>query len=110
MKKELRLILCFILLSGCVSWQKTTLVSYQTLGETLISVRTLLETKCNNGEISADKCEEIKTSYNKAVSLYKEAGEIAFNAIDFEDKIKEKRYFEIKQEILDLIKEWQSLN
>lgn len=96
-----------LFIAGCMSWQKTTLISYQVLGESLISARTVLEAKCNSGEIPADKCKEIKASYNKAVDLYKEAGTIAFDAIDFEDKVKEKRYFEIKQEILTLIKEWQ---
>lgn len=113
MKNKIRItvaILLVVFIVGCVSWQKTTLISYQVLGESLISVRTVLESKCNSGEIPVDKCEEIKASYNKAVDLYKEAGIIALTAIDFEDKAKEKRYFEMKLEILTLIKEWQSLN
>lgn len=103
MKKILLSLFVVVLVCGCGSWQKTTLTSYQAIGETLISVKTILKTECDSGELPADKCAEIQTAYNKAITIYEEAGTMAISAVDLEDKAKQKRYTEMKQDILNLL-------
>lgn len=109
MKKQphyVKILLSFVfvvVLVGCGSWQKTTLISYQAIGETLISVKTVLKAQCDSGELPADKCAEIQNAYNKAITIYEEAGTMAISAVDLEDKAKQKRYAEMKQDILNLL-------
>jgi hypothetical protein len=104
-KRVMLAVVCLLVLSGCFlgSWRKTTMTSYEAIGETLISTKTILKAQCDSGEIPAEKCEEIRAVYNNAVSLYKEAGDVAVLAIDLDDKIQKKKYMDMKNEVLALL-------
>lgn len=101
--KKIFLSLLLVVVVGCGSWQKTTLTSYQVIGETLVSAKSILKSQCDSGELPADKCAEIQAIYDKAVVIYAEAGDMAISAADLEDKAKQKKYTEMKQDILNLL-------
>lgn len=92
MKKLIGLALIMLFISSCGSWQKTSALTYKSLGIALESTRIAARDLCDTGVLSAEECGNLKTQYNVARENYRIAGSMIINAIELETAIDEKEY------------------
>jgi hypothetical protein len=68
-----------------MSWQKRTVITYETIGVTLEEAKPALIVLCADGILDKADCIAAREAYNQAVTVYKTLGVAAMIAIDTGD-------------------------
>lgn len=86
------IIILILILPACGSWQKTSTITYISVGEVLKSIGSSAKSMCKNGTLSTAECEDIGDQYDLARENYLIAGDMLSDAIELEMAIDEKEY------------------
>ena len=85
---------------GNMSWQKRTVITYETIGATLEEAKPALQALCLNGVLDEGDCTAAREAYNQAVTAYKAMGVAAVIAIDTGD---DTQYRNLAKELSELL-------
>lgn len=105
-KRVIRFIMVFVILValiGCATpWKANVTAGYEVLGDSLRAVRDSSQVLCKDLIINPTDCSKIKTVYNKAALAYVNAGNALILAMNIEDAVTSKKFFDEYQKQLEL--------
>jgi hypothetical protein len=90
----------FLCLSGCGSWQKTSLVTFETLGIIKDNAGDLMQAKCREPETTEAECDKMRIAYNKATISYVLISKSAPKLIEANDR---REYMRMRDEFIELL-------
>jgi hypothetical protein len=83
-----------------MSWQKKTVITYETIGVTLEEAKPALIALCADGILDKADCIAAREAYNQAVTAYRAMGVTAMIALDTGD---DTQYRSIALELSELL-------
>ncbi len=95
------ILLCVII--GCGSWEKTSAITYKSIGIALENTRIAAKDLCDTGVLNTEECENLKTQYNVARENYRMLGDLLVSAIELETAINEKEYDALIQTVSSIL-------
>jgi len=104
--KAVLIAIAVIFIVGCGTWQKTTTLTYESMGAALITFEAESQRLCADGTFTPEKCEQIKIAYNNAIDMYWRLGSIAIKAIDSGDM---KEYKKTRNSAAEILIELETL-